>query len=273
VALEPEEFFSGSPAMIELYSEGESTPIACSVGPFNAAGNLTTYLSAPLSPGRYSVQLMTAVKSGEDPAGSLEEHWRVTASFAPNLDLDGDGYPRPGDCRDDNPAIHPGAVDVPDNGIDENCDGQDAKRDSDGDGVPDYRDRCPAQPSEGIDSNGDGCRDPQPLQLTAQVRLTLSRGQLHVASLLVRSEAGARAVLACEKGACGGESQRVPAGGAQFGDAFLSHIPDRTEMSLSATKAGYLGVVKQYRLSVAGLRLLRQWCTTPGKPAKKVSCG
>jgi hypothetical protein len=53
---------------------------------------------------------------------------------------DGDGYEGPGlrppsDCDDHNPTIHPGAVDIPDNGLDENCDGHDAiNLDRDGDG-------------------------------------------------------------------------------------------------------------------------------------------
>ncbi len=45
------------------------------------------------------------------------------------LDWDRDGYPRllgGGDCDDANPAVHPGILDLPDDGIDQDCDGKDA---------------------------------------------------------------------------------------------------------------------------------------------------
>ena len=52
-------------------------------------------------------------------------------------DVDGDGAARPVDCNDANPAIRPGAVDLLDDGIDQNCDGADATDlDRDRDGFP-----------------------------------------------------------------------------------------------------------------------------------------
>lgn len=279
VELEPEEVDPLSPislTMIELYAEDQDTPLACAAGPLKGLSNLTTELNATVGPGNYWLRFMTAIEPGPaaDRTLSAEERWAVTAHFSLNLvDGDRDGHFQSSDCRDDDATIHSGAVDVPDNGIDENCDGQDARRDFDEDGVPDYKDRCPARSSKGIDSNRDGCRDPRQLPLTAQLRLTLSSGRLHVTSLFVHTDPGARVVLSCGNAACRTESKLMHADQAQFGAIFQRNVPDGTELSISATKPGHLGLVKQYRLSTAGVRLLRQWCTKPGGPRKKTPCG
>lgn len=269
--LEREEAEPPALTMIALYRQGGDVPVACGVGPVDSVSS-TTELSAPVAAGSYWLQFATAVKSSKERFESAEQHWRVAASFSPNLDIDGDGYSRPGDCRDDSAAIHPDAVDSPDNGVDENCDGQDAKRDTDGDGVPDYRDRCPTRSNAGVDSNEDGCRDPQQVPLTAQVRLALNGDRLHVVSLFVRTDPGARVVLSCGKGACKGEAKRVRGARTRFDSTFRESIPDGTEISIAATEAGSIGVTKLYRLSTAGIRVLRQSCTQPGRAGRSVPC-
>ena len=81
-------------------------------------------------------------------------------------DADGDGVRRPADCNDTNPAIHPGAVDTPDDGIDQDCSGTDATNlDVDRDGFPRPQDCNDANPAihpgakeiagNGVDENCD----------------------------------------------------------------------------------------------------------------------
>jgi hypothetical protein len=70
----------------------------------------------------------TAISDDNDRRDSCEEV---------ESDADLDGVRRPADCDDTKQEIHPGAIDVPDNGIDEDCSNGDATIvDRDRDGVP-----------------------------------------------------------------------------------------------------------------------------------------
>jgi hypothetical protein len=60
---------------------------------------------------------------------------------------------------------------------------------------------------------------------------------------------------------------------AQFGGTFRHRVPDGTKILLTATEAGHIGVIKQYRLSMTGMHLLHQWCLKPGKSGKGTPCG
>ncbi len=93
-----------------------------------------------------------------DEPGSDSE---VGADF---VDADGDGYLSQVDCNDQDVATHPGAEDVPVDGVDQDCDGGDATTttasvDADGDGFPaavDCNDNDASVYPGAADPSGDG---------------------------------------------------------------------------------------------------------------------
>ncbi len=109
---------------------------------------------------------------GTDTAISDDADTRVSCERVQD-DADGDGVQFPADCDDTKPNVRPGAADVPDNGIDEDCSGADsvvADRDRDGtprpqdcnDGDAAIRPGLPEVIGNEVDENCDGRVDPFP---------------------------------------------------------------------------------------------------------------
>lgn len=101
--------------VLELYRE--SVALSCDQVPPRAGAPVTTAID--VVPGSYYFRVRAVV--GED-IGAVG----LVGAFVENVDVDGDGIAKPADCQDADPAIRPGAVDVPGNRIDEDCSGADA---------------------------------------------------------------------------------------------------------------------------------------------------
>jgi hypothetical protein len=73
-----------------------------------------------LKAGAHSFRVQAIDRAGNLSTAVAERDWVVAAS-----DDDNDGFNANVDCNDEDPSVHPGATDTPDDGIDQNCDGAD----------------------------------------------------------------------------------------------------------------------------------------------------
>jgi hypothetical protein len=209
-------------------------------------------------------------------------------------DEDGDGIDVRRDCDDGNPAIRPGAVDTPGNGIDEDCSGADAPLpppdpgpvtiitgavDGDHDGASPPLDCDDANaairpgavdiPGNGIDEDCSGADTPLPrLQAKLQHRWELSSRWSRPVQLTVReAPAGAKVIVSCRGRGCAFKARTVSTSGSR---ATLASLFKRRKLSKGAvvdvaiTAPGQIG--KVVRFTVRGRKKLpqqRELCLPP----------
>jgi hypothetical protein len=207
----------------------------------------------------------------------------ILAECERGKDGDGDGFSSAVDCNDANPAIHPGAVDVPENGVDEDCSGSDARildRDRDGFPVPlDCNDgNAKVHPGaveirgNAVDENCDGRADGFAL-LRSLVTTGWQFGAdfTAVRALVVRNApAGARIATACTGRGCPFKGTRRLTVKRDLAPVsllrFFHHAKLRAgaRVTVAITRAGFVGRTYAYRIRIGDLPALTTTCRAPG---------
>ncbi len=214
----------------------------------------------------------------------------VIAECERGFDTDGDGFSSAIDCDDRNRAINPGAVDIPENGIDEDCTGADARnldRDRDGFAFPsDCDDGNAAIHPGALEIRGnavdENCDSVAPgfalLRSLVSTNWQFGRTFTRLRALVVRNApAGARISVKCSGGGCpfkGTKRTTVPRDLAPislkrfFGNAKLRR---NARVTIAVTAAGVIGRTYTYRIKLGELPAQSIVCRAPGE-AKGRSC-
>ncbi len=203
--------------------------------------------------------------------------------IGPRTDADGDGYLTPADCAPANAAINPGAAEIHDNGVDENCNGNgdDPDLDRDRDGFPrpgDCDDNSAAihpgaadVPENGVDENCDGA-DAKLAQVPANFSYTFkaSRKSTKLTSLTATLvPAGSTVTVTCKpKKKCGKKARKKftkrNASGTVRLKKFVTTYKVGAVIEIRVTHAGMKGVVKRIKIRRSKAPVVTTLCLSPG---------
>jgi hypothetical protein len=200
-----------------------------------------------------------------DALGNASSDARVIGVVGPpppcGQDCDGDLYDASVDCDDTQSALHPGAVDIPGDGIDQDCvdgDAKDLDRDKDGYRWPDDCDDAnPAIhpdareiPGNKVDEDCVGSAAPFPT-LASTIHTKWSRSPFRLTSLTVRKAIrGSRITVGCRGTGCPHRTsvskvRRNRSSVSVLGTFGKARLMRGATVEVRVTKTGYNGPVRR----------------------------
>jgi hypothetical protein len=189
-----------------------------------------------LDPGTYTF----TVRERTTDSASDSYTWTITG-----IDDDGDRHFRPADCDDADPRRFPGAVDVPGNGIDEDCDGTDAP-------IVIYQPAPPAAPAPTPAPNPTPTPAPATtpkIGFSLQYFMTAGRRSTRFKTLSVKGvPRGATVTVTC-RGGCPRKRQAIRKRGTVALTGFRNRaIRVGAKLTISVTKPGSTGMAKVVKI-------------------------
>ena len=274
-------------SVLSVYADDGRTRLGCNDD--SGGSSSSARVSVQVSGGDYLVQVGGF---GAHLEADSDSDFVLAATFVadppipiPPKDDDHDGSIASADCDDNNAAIHPGAKEIADNAVDENCDGVKAM-DADRDGFvgkPDGPDCNDANakinpkaydiPQNKIDENCDGVdakRDRVRAQPKFRYRFQKNPPRLQVVEAWVEDlEAGSKVTLRCSGSGCPkrrtvSKTVTKKTKSLKLDVRFKHRLKRSASITLTITHGYDTGTVRQL---VVGNRKLedRTLCLTPGE--------